>query len=123
MQQPKMYVLVRGDIEMSPGKLASQVGHGFKILAREATLHYPDLADQYFADGSGTNIVLLACSLQHLENIWNEISTLECPKVLFEDEGHIHLPDFDGSPIVTVLGIGPICKSALPMSVQKLPVL
>lgn len=117
----KMYVIVRGDISMSPGKAAAQVGHGYKLLTRDLMRSYPELESQYFKDDDpGANVTLYAPDLAQLLQCWNNCVHLDVPKVLFEDSGHIHLPDFTGQPIVTVMAIGPICKEDLPESVQKL---
>lgn len=57
----------------------------------------------------GTNVVLKAKNLRHLELAYAEAKAAGLPCVLIQDEGHIMLPHFNGNPIITALGIGP-CK-------------
>lgn len=103
-----MYAISRGDLNMSAGKLAAQTGHIFKLLTRLICKNYPNLEKQYFADGSGTNVVLEAKNLNQLIRAYNEAEAAGLPCILFEDEHHV-IPGtaFDGSPIITCLGIGP----------------
>ena len=37
----RMYAITRGDLNMTPGKAASQLGHAFKLLTRNCILEDP----------------------------------------------------------------------------------
>lgn len=95
---------------MTPGKAASQSGHAFKLLTKNVLENNPYLAKEYFADGVGTNVVLKSKNLNQLERAFYKAKEAGLPCVLVEDEHHIMPPHFDGSPIVTALGIGPVTR-------------
>lgn len=103
-----MYAIIRGDLEMTPGKAASQSGHAFKLLTKNIITSNPLLAEEYFSDGGiGTNVCLTSNNLEKLINAHEECKRIGIPSFLIVDEGHIMPPHFDGSPIITALGIGP----------------
>ena len=54
----------------------------------------------------GTNVVLKSKNLFHIERAFYDAKAAGLPCVLITDEGHIMPPHFDGSPIITALGIG-----------------
>lgn len=89
---------------MTPGKSASQAGHAF--LDSFATAE-PDIGRSYL-DSGGTKIVLQAPDLLALECVYTAAKTagLPCAKVV--ESGHVMLPAFNGDPIVTAIGIGPV---------------
>lgn len=92
---------------MTTGKTAAMAGHAFKLLTKNMLENDPYLAREYFADGMGTNVVLKSKSLNHLERAYHGAQAAVLPCVKIVDEGHIMPPHFDGSPIVTAIGIGP----------------
>lgn len=87
---------------MPPGKMAAQAGHAFlqAYLASESTD-----AQAYNGDGIGTKITLEA-SLEDILETQHKLVQAGVPCVLIEDSGHVLPPHFDGSPIVTALGVG-----------------
>jgi peptidyl-tRNA hydrolase len=103
-QTLRLYAIVRGDLEMPPGKLAAQAGHAFL----ESYLNSdPSIQTEYRQDGVGTKITLRA---RHLDDIlWAQfMCEQEClSHAIIVDEGHVMPPHFDGSPIITAIGIGP----------------
>ena len=106
MQNPtlRLYAIVRGDLEMPPGKLASQAGHAFLESYLNSS---QQIQDEYRLDGVGTKITLRA---RHLDDIlWAQfMCEQEClSHATIVDEGHVMSPHFDGSPIITAIGIGP----------------
>lgn len=92
-------------------KIASQTGHAFKLLTRNLR-HNPALDDAYFADGMGTNVILKAKNEAAILRALREAQDAGLPCVLITDENHI-IPgtQFDGSEIITALGIGPACRA------------
>ncbi len=97
-----MYAIVRSDVAMPPGKMVAQAGHAFleAYLASD-----PERAHDYRSTSVGTKVVLTGSLLQ-LQNAAFECERLGIPHSLIEDSGHVCPPDFDGSPVVTALGIG-----------------
>ena len=55
----------------------------------------------------GTNVVLKSNNLIQLERAFYQAKAAGLSCALIEDSGHIMPPHFDGSPIITALGIGP----------------
>jgi peptidyl-tRNA hydrolase len=107
----RLYAIVRGDLFMPPGKLAAQAGHAF-LDAYLASLDLrPACSRAYRADGHGTKVALLARRLEDLVLAGAMARRAGIPTALVTDSGHILPPDFDGSPIVTALGIGPAKRS------------
>lgn len=105
---------------MSPGKAAAQFGHAFKLSTYNTLKTKPDLFETYLGNSIGTNVCLVAPSLDHLERILWDVQNL--PHVWIEDSGHIYPPHFDGSPLATCIGLGPIQREDLPRSVKRLPI-
>ena len=109
-QTLRMYAILRGDLQMTAGKSASQSGHAFKLLTKNIIEDDPQLARDYFADGMGTNVCLKSKNLRSIQRAYQEAISAGLPCVLITDSGHIMPPHFDGSPIVTALGIGPCLR-------------
>ena len=106
---------------MSPGKAASQAGHAFKMVTYQNLKTNPENFERYLEGGIGTNVCLVAKNLRQIEAIIQECEEQKIPHSLIIDEGHIHPPHFDGSPIVTALGVGPIFENP-PKSLKRLSV-
>lgn len=106
---------------MSPGKAASQAGHAFKLATYQILKTHPEQFEKYLDNSIGTNVCLVAKNLDQILKLQRECQDLGLNSVLIEDEGHIHPPHFDGSPIITALGIGPIFDIR-PPSLKKLSV-
>ena len=96
---------------MPAGKLAAQAGHAFLGAFLHAIQEAADRAAAYRADPPGTKVVLRSSGLQDLERACLRASRLGLPHVLITDRGHVLPPDFDGTPVVTALGVGPITRS------------
>lgn len=99
---------------MPSGKAASQAGHAFldTYLTAPATLRAA-----YHADGMGTKIVLIAADEVALRALHERAISLQIPSALITDSNHVMPPHFDGSPIVTALGLGPAARDqALPIT-------
>lgn len=93
---------------MSPGKVAAQAGHAFKLATYQILKTHPEQFERYLDNSIGTNVCLVAKNLEQIFKIRNECEELGLNCALIEDEGHIHTPHFDGSSIITALGVGPI---------------
>lgn len=104
VSEMKLYAIIRADIQMAPGKMAAQAGHAFLNSFLEAS---PDVQSEYQKYGIGTKITKECHSLDHMLEAYKECNRLQIPCSLITDSGHVHPPHFDGSPIITALGIGP----------------
>lgn len=92
---------------MPTGKAAAQAGHAFLGAFTQAPKH---LQDAYHADGIGTKITLQA-NLAQLNQLATAAPLRGIPAFTVVDSGHVCKPHFDGSKIITALGIGPVTKA------------
>ena len=92
---------------MPPGKMAAQAGHAFLGAFVNSQ---GERKDRYAADPPGTKVVLVARDLHKLLLIQSIVADEGLPYALITDEGHILPPHFDGSPIITALGVGPATR-------------
>ncbi len=92
---------------MPSGKLAAQAGHAFLDAYLAST---PERQFAYREPGHGTKVTLGCSSLTRIMRARDECVRLGLPHALIVDSGHVLLPHFDGTPIVTALGIGPALR-------------
>lgn len=107
---------------MPAGKLASQAGHAYLNAYLEALKTDPETAAEYQKDGIGSKICLKAKNLDKLLTAYEAAKAAGIPCSLIEDENHIMPPHFDGSPIITALGIGPALRSEIHPITKKFQV-
>lgn len=105
-----MYAIYRSDLDMPPGKLAAQCGHAFQLALEQARLSDPSVESRYKGTGNGTKVCMYAKNLGQLLRAYREARALGLPCALVIDRGHVLPPHFDGQPIITALGIGPVFK-------------
>ncbi len=99
---------------MSPGKLASQACHAAKNVSIIAAKENPELLRLYQGPNFlGTQIILQIKNEELLSNLLQKIKSEGFINSLIIDENHICPPYFDGSPIITALGIGPVTKDQI----------
>lgn len=94
---------------MTAGKAASQAGHAFLDAFDTAT---PDQQDAYRKDG-GTKIVLSAADERSLCDVFRKAKLAGIPCAMVIEQDHVMPPCFDGSPVPTAVGIGPLERSKL----------
>lgn len=104
---------MREDLEMSPGKMAAQTGHAFLDTYDLCRKEYPDRATEYCSDGHGTKVVLGAKDQSQLEVVYELVKDAGLPCTMIIDSGHVLPPHFDGSPVVTAIGIGPVRRNEI----------
>ena len=93
---------------MTPGKLASQAAHGAKNVLLLAYQKDPQLVRLYQGPNFlGTQIILSAPHEEALLLAYEKAKEAGLITSLIIDSGHVMPPHFDGSPIITCLGIGP----------------
>ena len=98
----KMVIIVRGDIKMSPGKLAAQVAHAAVECAIEAYKSQRPVFNKWRSQGS-KKVVLKAKSLEELYELKDKAEKLGIITALISDAGHTELEP----GTITCLGIGP----------------
>ncbi len=114
-----MYAVVRADLTMTAGKAASQAGHAFLDSFLTAP---PDLTKAYLDDG-GTKIVLSVPDEQALCDLFHKAKMAKLPCAMVIESQHVMPPSFDGSPIPTAIGIGPIERSKARALTKGLPLM
>lgn len=103
---------------MEPGKLAAQAGHAFTDALWSCIKTNPNLAHAYQEGPGGSKVVLKAKNLHQLKRAARECAEAGIAHALFEDRDHVCLPHFDGSPVITALGVGP-CTYAEAYHIMK----
>jgi len=58
----------------------------------------------------GTKIALAGGDEETLLHIAEKLRMHGLPHVLITDSGHLEPPDFDGNPVLTALGAGPLSR-------------
>lgn len=105
---------------MDEGKAMAQAGHAYLDAWFLANCKTPVIAQAYAGLRPGTKITL-ACTLDTLERAEARLINAGCPCVRIIDRDHIHPPDFDGSPVLTALGAGPLTRTQARRLLGKLP--
>lgn len=103
-----MYAIYDASLEMPPGKLASQCGHAFVNAYEKALQDVPARIPEYKGTGNGTKIVMYAKNRHQLIRAYRELIAAGVPCDLTIDRGDVLPPHFDGSPIITAIGFGPV---------------
>jgi len=106
-----LYAIVRADLNMPPGKLAAQAGHAFTDALFVCLDLNPDRAMAYRRGCGGSKVVLSANNESALLRAAAECREAGIPHALVVDHGHVLPPHFDGSRIVTALGLGPVTRA------------
>lgn len=102
------YILIRGDLQMPPGKMASQAIHASRLSMLRYLQANPARAEEFLRlNTCGSAVTLLARNLGDLERAQAQARDAGLPHALFIDSGHIMPPHFDGGPVTTALAIGP----------------
>jgi PTH2 family peptidyl-tRNA hydrolase len=97
----KQVIIVRGDIEMSRGKMAAQVAHAACEAFENARKMVPQIWRAWREEG-GKKVVLIAGEKELLE-IYEKAGSLNIPRALIRDAGLTELPP----GTLTAVAIGP----------------
>lgn len=103
-----MYTIYDASLEMPPGKLAAQCGHAFVNAYEKALQVCPARIPQYKGTGNGTKIIMYAKNRNQLIRAYRELVAAGVPCDLTIDRGDVLLPHFDGNPVITAIGFGPV---------------
>ena len=118
-----MYAVVRNDLGMAPGKLASQAGHAYVGAFTDAIQKTPDVIAAYhneFPRSPGTKVCLQA-SLAQITRLIEELAFTGIPHHVVYDSG---CPAFcDGTRVLTALGLGPVTNNEAPKFLKRLKLL
>jgi peptidyl-tRNA hydrolase len=117
----RLYAVLRSDISMSRGKAIAQAGHAYLETYLDATQRAPEIAAAYAALAPGTKIALDGGDPTSLQSIYDACRDMGIPCRMVIDRDHIELPHFDGSPILTALGVGPIDRTSARRLLGRLP--
>ena len=115
MNRVKQVIVVRGDIEMGPGKLASQVAHASMAFLSNKIRHamtessnsaYVEFseAEAIWLKNKFTKIILQAENEDQMQDISHQAKEAGLHIVEIVDDG---TTVFNGQPTLTCLGIGP----------------
>lgn len=97
---------------MPVGKLSAQVGHAYTDSLKNAEETHPEAYQNYFDSNlGGSKVLLKAKNDDKLVAAYNKAIELGLPCSIIVDRHHVMPPHFDGSPIITALGIGPCLRS------------
>lgn len=120
-EKPRVWIAIRKDIAMSPGKLAAQVGHALFKLALVSAGQAKDDAVAFdnlkrHIDEGGAKIAVVCDSKEHLLEICAFAETVGIPWTFVQDAGHTEV-----SPgTLTVCAFGPTKRSDLPSPLKRL---
>jgi len=93
---------------MPTGKLAAQAGHAYTDALMVAYDKEPELVANYRnEEKGGSKVTLKAKNQNQLLRAYNEALEAGLPCSIVVDREHVLPPHFDGSPIITAVGIGP----------------
>lgn len=95
---------------MSDGKAIAQAGHAYVESLLDALTTAPSAARLYCHLHPGTKISLDGGDAARLERLHDRLREAGIPCCLVIDRDHIEPPDFDGSDVLTALGVGPITR-------------
>lgn len=98
----KLVIVVREDVDLSPGKMAAQVAHAAVMAALEAKGHSEKWFSQWLREGQ-KKVVVRGESLAELRQLEMEARKLKLVAAIVQDAGMTELPP----GTITCLGIGP----------------
>ena len=113
----KMWLVVRADLEMPKGKLAGQSGHAFERLTANIFRTGGKLLDSYeqYERDNTPKITVYCKNLEALERAERECEAVGIASYKVTDAGRTVFAE----PTVTVLAIGPAYREELPKFVQR----
>lgn len=115
-EEYKMWLAIRTDIDIPPGKLAIQSGHAFQLLAVEVFKTNPELYGKYVDNQVVVKIAVSVTSEKALLRVREEAITAGIPSMLIRDAGRTVFPE----PTYTVCAFGPWLRSELPPFLKRL---
>ncbi len=114
----KQAIIIRMDLKMSPGKIATQAAHAAVSSALAAKAKKKSWFSKWSSEGQ-KKIVLKVKDLKTLKALKKKASSLSIPNKLIRDAGFTEVL----SGTVTALGIGPAPEEKINKVVGSLPLL
>lgn len=112
----KMWLAIRTDIEMSPGKLATQAGHAYQWHYQLAERREPMRLAEYMCTGTTPKISVRVKSEADLDRVVAEAEAAGIVAVKVTDHGRTEFAE----PTATVAVFGPAYRHDLPKFLQRL---
>ena len=109
--------MVRTDLGMDTGKIASQAGHAYLGAFLQASSDTQNEYHKEYPEHPGTKVCLKCPSLEHLLITEEKAKELGIPCFKVTDSGCKNF--FDGQPIITALGLGPATKAQIHQITKK----
>jgi PTH2 family peptidyl-tRNA hydrolase len=106
--EPKMVLVVRGELRMTPGKVAVQVAHAAVMLALAVERKDPDRLAAWTRHGQ-KKIAVVAPTIAEMDELSRRARSAGIPTVFVEDAGLTEVPP--GTR--TVLGLGPAAPAVI----------
>jgi PTH2 family peptidyl-tRNA hydrolase len=107
-----IYAIIPMSLEMPVGKLGAQLGHAFGDSLKEAERIDPERASRYRNhEYGGSKVAMKTKKQEDLLKACDLARERGIPCALVSDSHHILPPHFDGTPVITALGIGPCTKA------------
>lgn len=97
MKNPILYIILNGELKMSPGKACSQCVHAAMMLNGNSK-------SDFMSDYKRTVIILEAKNASQIKNIYNYLDDIEIDVDYYIDEGKNEVDAYS----VTALAVGPI---------------
>lgn len=114
----KQVIVVRKDLRMGIGKIASQVGHA-AVLGVERCRKYNKLWLRNWFNEGQPKIVVKVNSFEELLQVQSDAEKLMMPLVIVQDRGLTQIP----TGTVTCIGIGPAPSDIIDKVTSKLKLL
>lgn len=114
----KQVIVVRADLNMSPGKLAVQVAHGSVAALERARRGRLEWVGKWLLEGQ-KKVVVRAADDRELRKLFERAEELDLPCELVHDAGLTELPP----ATTTVLAIGPAPAELIDKITGNLPLL
>lgn len=128
-QTPKMVLVLRKDLGMSPGKAVAQGGHAVQLVlaekevldpvARTVTLQLSEVGYTWYTNGEYKKVVLAAKSEAQLRDLHEKAKEAGIPASLVWDNG---LTEFNGVKTLTALALGPALPDIMDRLTKRLQV-
>jgi len=114
----KMAIVIRSDLDMSPGKVAAQACHACLEAYEKARRRKDEYWKEWHKEGA-KKVILKAKSLEELLDLEKKARRLKLPYALIVDRGLTEIPP--NTP--TALGIGPSISKLIDKVTGHLPLL
>ena len=106
--EQKMALVVRGELRLTPGKMAAQVAHAAVMLVTPERARRRREYQEWLVQGQ-KKVALRVETLAELRSLKHRAEGLGIPTVLVEDAGLTEVPP----GTITVLGLGPAPRELL----------